>query len=193
MAGGFYKLLLCEFVLQISEGSLDAGVVDQILVAPLVQEKSLALGPEQSIATGLLAVCWMKEGPKTRMLRAISAEAVRIENGSNHHLLKFALICSLLATGSRLRRLVSILSSGARRRRASLNRFVDLLNHLSRVFNLRDEPVVGLVLQPAHNGFVSVTVHVVEAYPRNAHTWDSPSPPHCPLDVRIRFGAYHVI
>src|SRR5215210_869444 len=99
MAGGFYKLLLCEFVLQISEGSLDAGVVDQILVAPLVQEKSLALGPEQSIATGLLAVWSMKEGPKTRMLRAISAEAVRIPNGSSHHLLKFALICSLLATG----------------------------------------------------------------------------------------------
>src|SRR5215210_8408285 len=99
MAGGFYKLLLCEFVLQISEGSLDAGVVDQILVAPLVQEKSLALGPEQSIATGLLAVWSMKEGPKTRMLRVISAEAVRILNGSSHHLLKFALICSLLTTG----------------------------------------------------------------------------------------------
>jgi hypothetical protein len=58
----------------------------------------LALGPEQSIATGLLAVCWMKEGPKTRMLRALSAEAVRIPNGSNHHLLKFALICPPLAT-----------------------------------------------------------------------------------------------
>ena len=46
------------------------------------------------------------------MLAAVSAEAVRIHNGSNHHLLKFALICSLHATGSR--RLVSIFSYGLR-------------------------------------------------------------------------------
>jgi hypothetical protein len=52
----------------------------------------------------------IKEDPKTRMFNAVSAEAVRIPNGSNHHLLKFALICSLLASGSRLRRLASILS-----------------------------------------------------------------------------------
>src|ERR671926_1431469 len=56
----------------------------------------------------------MKEGRKTMMLRAVSADAVRIVNGSNHHLLKFAaLICSLPQSGSRLRAplLVSILSS----------------------------------------------------------------------------------
>src|SRR5215212_3332947 len=93
MAGGFYKLLLCEFVLQVGEGGFNAGVVDQILVALLVAGEVVALGPEQSIGDGLLAVCWMKEGPKTRILSAVSAEAVRIPNGSNHHLLKFALIC----------------------------------------------------------------------------------------------------
>jgi hypothetical protein len=43
------------------------------------------------------------------MLTAIRAETLRIPNGSNHHLLNFAPICSLLPTGSRLRRLVSIL------------------------------------------------------------------------------------
>src|ERR671933_936326 len=56
----------------------------------------------------------MKEGRKTMMLTAVSADAVRIVNGSNHHLLKFAaLICSLPQSGSRLRAplLVSILSS----------------------------------------------------------------------------------
>ena len=47
----------------------------------------------------MLAVCRMKEGPKTRILSAVSAETVRIPNGSSHHLLKFALICSLLASG----------------------------------------------------------------------------------------------
>ena len=36
MAVVLYKLLLCEFVLQISEGGFDARVVDQILVALLV-------------------------------------------------------------------------------------------------------------------------------------------------------------
>src|ERR671921_2293490 len=36
MAGGFYKPLLFELVLQIGEGGFDAGVVDQILVALLV-------------------------------------------------------------------------------------------------------------------------------------------------------------
>ena len=51
----------------------------------------------------------MKKDPKTRMFNAVSAEAVRIPNGNNHHLLKFALMCSLLETRSRLRRLVSIL------------------------------------------------------------------------------------
>src|SRR5919199_6364653 len=48
------------------------------------------------------------------MLTAVSADAVSIVNGSNHHLLKFAaLICSLPQSGSRLRAplLVSILSS----------------------------------------------------------------------------------
>ena len=43
MAGGFYKLLLCEFVLQIGEGGLDAGVVDQILVVPLVAGEVVSL------------------------------------------------------------------------------------------------------------------------------------------------------
>src|ERR687897_807534 len=50
----------------------------------------------------------MKEGPKTRMLSAVSAEAVRIPNGSSHHLLKFALICSLLATEHAARYLTPI-------------------------------------------------------------------------------------
>ena len=36
MAGGFYNLLLCEFVLKIGEGGFDTGTVDQILVALLV-------------------------------------------------------------------------------------------------------------------------------------------------------------
>ena len=44
----------------------------------------------------MLAVCWMKEGPKTRILSAVSAEAVRIPNGSNHHLLECVPICSPL-------------------------------------------------------------------------------------------------
>src|SRR3954447_6007629 len=44
------------------------------------------------------------------MLNAVSAEAVRIQNGSNHQLLKFALICSLMVIGPCPRRLVSILS-----------------------------------------------------------------------------------
>ena len=47
----------------------------------------------------MLAVCWMKEGPKRRILSALSADTVRIPNGSSHHLLKFALIYPpLLAT-----------------------------------------------------------------------------------------------
>src|SRR5215216_2624905 len=122
MAGGFYKLLLCKFVLQIGEGGFDAGVIDQILVALLVAgevvtNEAKAQGAEQSIAV-LLPVCWnavssewsRKEGGKTMITNALSAEAVRIQNGSNHHLLKFALIRSLLTTGSRFWRLVSILS-----------------------------------------------------------------------------------
>ena len=36
MAVGFYSLLLCEFLLQIGKGGLDARVVDQILIAPIV-------------------------------------------------------------------------------------------------------------------------------------------------------------
>src|SRR5829696_7017418 len=43
MAVGFYKRLLCEFVLQIGEGGFDAGVVDQILVALLVA--GVVVGP----------------------------------------------------------------------------------------------------------------------------------------------------
>ena len=43
MAGGFYKLLLCEFVLQVGEGGFDAGVVDQILVALLVAGEVVSL------------------------------------------------------------------------------------------------------------------------------------------------------
>ena len=39
MAVSLYKVLLFELVLKISEGSLDAGVVDQILIALLVAGK----------------------------------------------------------------------------------------------------------------------------------------------------------
>lgn len=44
----------------------------------------------------MLAVCWMKEDPKTRILSAVSADTVRIPNGSSHHLLKCVPICSPL-------------------------------------------------------------------------------------------------
>ena len=43
MAGGFYKLLLCELVLQIGEGGFNAGVVDQILVALLIAGEVVGL------------------------------------------------------------------------------------------------------------------------------------------------------
>ena len=36
MTGGFYNLLLCEFVLKSGEGGFDAGAIDQILVALLI-------------------------------------------------------------------------------------------------------------------------------------------------------------
>jgi hypothetical protein len=63
------------------------------------------MSPEQTAIRGPI-----KEGPKTMMLVAISAETFRMPNGNNHHLLKFALICSLPPRRSRVRRLVSILS-----------------------------------------------------------------------------------
>src|SRR5215207_8890607 len=89
----------------------------------------------------LSAVCWnsalyewsMKEGRKTMMLDAVRAEAVRIHNGSNHHLLKFALICSLHATGSR--RLVSIFSYGLRSGLSCVEQCFTLFEHGARYLN----------------------------------------------------------
>ena len=43
MAGGFYNLLLCEFVLKSGEGGFDAGAIDQILVALLVAGEVVSL------------------------------------------------------------------------------------------------------------------------------------------------------
>src|SRR5215218_9410620 len=78
-------------------------------------------------------------------------------------------------------------------RRPSLDRFVNLLSDLSRILDLRDDPVVGLVLQPDYKGFVSVTAQLVKANPRHVYTRYPPSPPHRPLDVRICLCAYYVI
>src|SRR5215216_1946925 len=81
----------------------------------------------------------MKEGRKTMMLDAASAEAVRIHNGSNHRLLKFALMCSLLATGSR--RLVSIFSCALRSVLSCVERCFVLFEHGVRYFT----PAVPLI------------------------------------------------
>src|SRR5829696_7193030 len=83
----------------------------------------------------LSPVCWnaavyewsMKEGRKTMMLDALSAEAMRIHNGSNHHLLKLALICSLLAAGSR-RWLFSVSSTQIKDEGPSLYRTTPFCN-----------------------------------------------------------------
>src|SRR5918998_3671064 len=95
----------------------------------------------------LPAVCWnsapykwsMKEGRKTMMLDAASVEAARIHNGSNHHLLKFALICSLRATGSR--RLVSIFSCALRSGLSCVERCFTLFEYGARYLT----PAVPLV------------------------------------------------
>src|SRR5919107_2327512 len=45
------------------------------------------------------------------------------------------------------------------------NRFIDALSNLPRVIDLRDEPLVGFVLQPYHQRFVPPASHRVEANP----------------------------
>src|SRR5215217_7396166 len=64
------------------------------------------------------------------MLSATSTERFRMPNGSNHHLLKSALICSLLATGSL--RLVSIFSCALRSGLSCVERCFALFEYAAR-------------------------------------------------------------
>jgi hypothetical protein len=69
MAGGFYKLLLCELVLQVGEGGLDAGVVDQILVALLVAGEVVSLRT-RTIYSHRVACCLVDErGPENEYVK----------------------------------------------------------------------------------------------------------------------------
>src|SRR5215212_5930743 len=69
MAGGFYKRLLCEFVLQVGEGGFDAGVVDQILVALLVAGEVVGLRT-RTIYSHRVACCLVDErGPENEDIK----------------------------------------------------------------------------------------------------------------------------
>ena len=72
-------------------------------------------------------------------------------------------------------------------------RLVDLRNDLGWILNLHDQPIVGFVVQVDHDGLVSMTMYVVEPDPRQVDPGYSPSPPQRMLDLRVRFGALHVL
>ena len=78
---------------------------------------------------------------------------------------------------------------------SSTDCFIDVLGNLDKVFYLHDvrgEALVGFILQPDHQHFISATAHRLEPYPRHFDIWDSLPPPHLTLDIRICLRTYHV-